>query len=44
MCLDTDYCIDLLFMGVLLIESVKMKLKCSAGGNEKTSTETSNPH
>lgn len=43
-CLATDYCIDLLFMAVLLIESVKVKLKCPAGGNEKISTETSNPH
>lgn len=42
-CLVTDYCIDLLFKGVL-IESVKVKLKCSAGENEKTSTQTSNPH
>lgn len=34
MCLVTDDCIDLLFMGALLIESVNVKLKCSAGGNE----------
>lgn len=43
-CLVTHYCIDLLFMGELLIESVEVKLKCSAGGNEKPSTGTSNPH
>lgn len=43
-CLVTDYCIDLLFKSVLLIESVKVKLKCSTGENEKTSTQTSNPH